>query len=60
MDFSALAEPALDQLAKGGWLTEDAIAIVETAADEMLPFAGWEILDARTYGAATVSFLRRA
>tara|TARA_R110002020_G_scaffold83397_2_gene207461 strand:- start:376923 stop:377483 length:561 start_codon:yes stop_codon:yes gene_type:complete len=55
-----LAEPALEQLAKGGWLTEDAIAIVETAADEMLAFNGWEILDARTYGAAKVSFLRRA
>jgi len=55
-----LAEPALAQLATGGWLAADAIAIVETAADEMLAFDGWERLDERTYGAAKVSFLKRA
>ena len=55
-----LVEPALAQLAKGGWLAEDAIAIVETAADEALAFPGWELLDERTYGAAKVSFLKQA
>ena len=55
-----LVEPALAQLAKGGWLAEDAIAIVETAADEALAFTGWDLLDERTYGAAKVSFLKQA
>ena len=55
-----LVEPALSQLAKGGWLAADAIAIVETAADEMLAFDGWERLDERIYGAAKVSFLKPA
>ncbi|MEQ9506147.1 MAG: 16S rRNA (guanine(966)-N(2))-methyltransferase RsmD [Hyphomonas sp.] len=55
-----LVQPALDGLVSGGWLAEGAVAMVETGADEMLMFAGWELLDARNYGAARVSFLRRA
>jgi 16S rRNA (guanine966-N2)-methyltransferase len=55
-----LVQPALDGLVSGGWLADGAVAMVETGADEMLMFAGWELLDARNYGAARVSFLRRA
>ena len=55
-----LVQPALDGLVSGGWLAEGAVAMVETGADEMLMFAGWELLDARNYGAARVSFLKRA
>jgi 16S rRNA (guanine966-N2)-methyltransferase len=52
---------ALDQLIKGEWVTADALAIAETGSDEDAPVTeGWELLDERTYGAARVSFLRRA
>lgn len=54
-----LVEPALKELLNGGWLTQDAAIIVETAADETPDFQGWEIVNAREKGAAKVSFLRR-
>ncbi|HTT78176.1 MAG TPA: 16S rRNA (guanine(966)-N(2))-methyltransferase RsmD [Stellaceae bacterium] len=57
---SGLAAPALAALAAGGWLLPDALAIVEIAATESLqPPAGFSIVDARTYGAARLVFLRR-
>ena len=55
-----LVLPALASLNEGGWLTGDALLIVETAAHESLVFAGWEILDERTQGAAKLSFLKHA
>ena len=36
----ALVQPALDCLSAGGWLADDALAVVETGADEALMFAG--------------------
>ncbi len=54
-----LVQPALDGLIGGAWLSEDAVAIVETGSDEALMFPGWEVCDARDFGAARVSFLRR-
>jgi len=54
-----LVIPALDCLVKGNWLAPDAVAVVETASDEMIAPAGWEILDTRDYGAARVWFLKR-
>lgn len=56
-----LAGPALEALAAGGWLTRGAVAAVEQAADEP-PFAapGFNVLDARTWGAARVTFLALA
>ncbi|HPE47394.1 MAG TPA: 16S rRNA (guanine(966)-N(2))-methyltransferase RsmD [Hyphomonas sp.] len=54
-----LVNPALDCLVKGNWLAPDAVAVVETASDEMIAPAGWEILDTRDYGAARVWFLKR-
>jgi 16S rRNA (guanine966-N2)-methyltransferase len=58
--WSGLAGPALGALATAGWLTADALAIVEVAAREELPLpAGFSIMDERVYGAARLVFLRR-
>jgi 16S rRNA (guanine966-N2)-methyltransferase len=54
-----LGERALAQLADGGWLADGALAVLERGADEadhVTP--GFAPLDARTYGAARVFFLR--
>ncbi len=52
---------ALDQLVTGQWLEPDALVVAETGSDEPeLSARGWEIIDSRVYGAARVSFLRRA
>jgi 16S rRNA (guanine966-N2)-methyltransferase len=54
-----LGELALDRLLEGAWLKPGAICIVERAADEAdISPAGYEVLDARTYGAAKVTFLK--
>ena len=57
----ALGETALARLAQGGWLTPGATVVFERGATEG-PFEieGYELLDARDYGAARVSFLRYA
>jgi 16S rRNA (guanine966-N2)-methyltransferase len=54
-----LGEQALERLAAGGWLAKGAIVVFERGASEQ-PFAapGYEVLDARDYGAARVHFLR--
>ncbi len=55
-----LGERAILELAKGGWLTPDALAVLERGADEpAVEVPGFEVLDTRTYGAAQVQFLRR-
>jgi len=52
---------ALEQLASGQWLSPGAIVMAETGSDEAeLMAPGWAIIDTRVYGAARVSFLRRA
>ena len=57
---SGLAAPALAALADAGWLTEDALVVVEVAArDSSMPPAGFAIIDERIYGAARLVFLRR-
>ena len=56
-----LAEITLAALADGGWLAPGALAIVERGADEAgLIAPGYELLDARVWGAARVWFLRAA
>ena len=55
-----LAAPCLSALTAGGWLSAEAIAIVETGADEALTVPDWETVEARTYGAAKIWFLRAA
>ena len=57
---SGLAAPALSALAAAGWLTPDALAVIEVAAREELPMpAGFTLIDERVYGAARLVFLRR-
>lgn len=54
-----LAEPALVRLRAGGWLAPGAVAVVERGAGEAALVAeGFEVADARTWGAAKVWFLR--
>jgi 16S rRNA (guanine966-N2)-methyltransferase len=54
-----LGETALAKLAEGGWLAPGATAVFERGVSEP-PFAvdGFELLDARDYGAARVHFLK--
>lgn len=55
-----LGERALARLGEGGWITDDALVVLECAADETPATPGYETLDERAYGAAKVLFLRRA
>jgi 16S rRNA (guanine966-N2)-methyltransferase len=58
---SGLAAAALTALDAAGWLTPDALAVVELAAREHLtPPAGFSLVDERVYGAARLLFLSRA
>lgn len=52
---------AMEQLVSGQWLSPDALVVAETGSDEPpLTVDGWTALDERAYGAARVTFLRRA
>jgi 16S rRNA (guanine966-N2)-methyltransferase len=54
-----LGETALAKLAAGGWLAPGATVVFERGSDEVaFEVAGFEMIDARKYGAATVHFLR--
>lgn len=56
-----LAPPALAGLIDGHWVTDDALAVLEVAAEEAVPdFPGWSAVDERIWGAAKVVFLKRA
>lgn len=55
-----LGERALAKLGDGGWITDDALIVLECAADETPTLPGFETLDTREYGAAKVLFLKRA
>ena len=55
----ALAPAALAALAAAGWLTPEALAIVEVAAREAFAApGGFTVIDERVYGAARLVFLR--
>ena len=57
---SGLAATALEALDRAGWLTSDALVIVELGAREEFAAPGaFELLDQRVYGAARLVFLRR-
>ncbi len=57
---SGLAGPAVAALAAVGWLTPDALVVIEVAAREELPLpAGFTLMDERVYGAARLVFVRR-
>ncbi|TNC13467.1 16S rRNA (guanine(966)-N(2))-methyltransferase RsmD [Methylobacterium terricola] len=54
-----LAPKALQAAAEGGWLTRDALAVVEeTASAALTPPDGFTELDRRTYGDTQVAFWR--
>ncbi|MFL5298223.1 MAG: 16S rRNA (guanine(966)-N(2))-methyltransferase RsmD [Phenylobacterium sp.] len=54
-----LGERALERLAAGGWLAAGAVVVFERGKGEAdFDVAGFELLDARDYGAARVHFLR--
>ena len=56
---SGLAAPALEALARTGWLSPDALVIVELAArSDFEPPAGFETLEERRYGPGRLVFLR--
>lgn len=51
----ALSEQALQQLAKQGWLTDEALCLIEIERDEKICLPeNYELLDERCYGAAKV------
>jgi 16S rRNA (guanine966-N2)-methyltransferase len=57
---SGLAGPALAALAAAGWLTPDALVVIEVAAREKLsPGNGFTLLEERVYGGARLVVLRR-
>lgn len=53
-----LGERALKCLHEGGWITPDALVMLEVGADETPEIAAFETLDERVYGAAKALFLR--
>jgi 16S rRNA (guanine966-N2)-methyltransferase len=54
-----LGEQTLDKLIEGNWLKPGAIVVYERGSDEPeIDTPGYELLDARDYGAARVLFLR--
>lgn len=55
-----LVLPCLHELRSGEWLSDGALIVVETAADETPDFEGWELVSDRSIGAARVWFLREA
>ncbi len=58
---SALAAPAIAALDAAGWIAAGAVCVVETGAKEDVETPqGFELLDARKYGAARVTFMRKA
>lgn len=55
-----LVPPALEQLRRGSWITDDALVVAETEADAEAPSTpNWTLLDERVYGAARISFLKQ-
>lgn len=53
-----LVEPALRQLILGDWITENAVAIIETSHDEEPTPPGWKVLDTRLYGDSRLTFVQ--
>ncbi len=54
-----LGERSLASLREGGWLAPDALLVLERGIDEPDPVTpGFEVLDARDWGAARVHFLK--
>ena len=55
-----LIPPALASLKKGGWLTDKALLVAETAQGESFDAPGFTMLDERDYGDTRMRFLSLA
>ncbi|MEO1553149.1 MAG: 16S rRNA (guanine(966)-N(2))-methyltransferase RsmD [Pseudomonadota bacterium] len=55
-----LVEPCLFGLRDGGWLSDAALVVVETAADESIEIPDWTLVSERDIGAAKIWFLTAA
>jgi 16S rRNA (guanine966-N2)-methyltransferase len=55
-----LAAPALKSLREGGWLSANALLVIETAKSETFTHDGFTRLDTRNYGDTDVAFLTPA
>lgn len=53
-----LVEPCLRNLIDGQWLSDGAIAVVETDSKEEFGHEGWDVLDQRSAGKAKLTILR--
>lgn len=53
-----LVEPCLKTLREGDWLSDEALVVVETGADETPDLAGWTLLNTREMGAAKMWFVQ--
>jgi 16S rRNA (guanine966-N2)-methyltransferase len=53
-----LGEATLAKIGKGGWITRDALIVLEVGAAETPALPAFETLDTRDYGAAKVLFLK--
>lgn len=53
-----LGEAALRKLGAGGWITPDALIVLECGAEESPQTPDYDVLDRRGYGAAQVLFLQ--
>lgn len=53
-----LGERAMAGLGEGGWITPQAVIMLEVGADETPSLPAFEILDERDYGAAKILFLK--
>ena len=53
-----LVAPCLQALKTGDWLSDRALAVVETAADEALELDSWSCVSERSIGAAKLWFLQ--
>lgn len=53
-----LGEHAMAALGEGGWITPQAVIMLEVGADETPNLPGFEVLDEREYGAAKILFLK--
>ena len=51
---------ALKSLLAGGWLSETALIVAESAEDEIIDTSGFEVIDTRSYGETKVLFCTRS
>ncbi len=55
----SLGEQALRSALANGWISKNALIVWEENAT-IIPPKGWDILDARSFGGTTISFLERS